>query len=796
METTLPSPQVEDSFDRSLWEQQRINSKEMAFRALLGRAVVVVIFLASPLIIYSLLPFYPPSLSIFVAVASAAISYRWPAIALFVLLLFAAPAYSYQLRFGDSLLALAIIGPLALVLPLSVARLPGAAVGCAVGAAAGTLMLTGSFLLSIPLLSGIGLIRLKGSTAGAGLGVFVFLAFYLPFLFLAADPAAPGGTVPQSGSVPVFLTVEHDKQPSLRHLSLSSIREAFPFLQEEDQDDPVTDDEIVPVGFGGVSSYFVDNWGGLALVLSMIIAFVATPALLNLTRATEETVLLVRRLAPLLALLAMEIMFLAPLQLLGGPLEYHTAFGSLGNVAALTAMMVAAGGVGFGIETWLIRRSLKVQLGSDLSILSRDLYGLLEDARERMRQMASVCRNKDLEDEKAAIAECEEKQALTIERIRTLGLTRLETSHKEFSNMRSQLLQLQLRLEAKLMNYLDDSRQTYETTVDGARALGIPVDPDGVQAGLPPVVGGTYEDAIEEHRRLNSAFRDLATKLVSAGDMLADTVKEEFDREFSLATIDIGHGFLEQERFEDAARTILEDLQIIDGRIESSIVDLADRITGMAIRSKDVVAHRLIPVFESIGDSDSLARCHGMVSELEGVAKSVEGSRTLADLIHIVEESRKLANMTTNTVNDLARKISALEVDNDRRCPPKYDWGKNIHATADVQQLLSSKESASSRLTISSRFSVIDVAVQTIEHQAKVVRQYSQVNESLINFHNMERTLKDKLSPKQGVASSDLPVKPKYAMDYLRMYAAKHHDEVAIDVKSGTLRLRSDKGTS
>lgn len=778
----MPSPQAEDSFDRSLWEQQRINSREMAFRALLGRAVVVFIFLASPLIIYSLLPFYPPSLMIFVAVASAAISYRWPAVALFVLLLFAAPAYSYQV--GGELWALAVMGSLALalVIPLSVAKLPGAAVGCAVGAAAGTLMLTGSYLFSIPLLAGIGLIRLRGSTAGAGLGVFAFLAFYLPFLFLADSPVAQGETVP------LFLPIGDAQQPSLPHMSLSSLKEAFPFLQGVE-----ANSEAVYLGF---RSYFVEGWGGFALVISMIMAFVGTPALLSLTRATEETLLLFRRLTPLLSLLAMEIMFLAVLQLLGGPLEYHTAFESLGPIAALTGMMLAAGGIGFGIETWLIRRDLKVQLGSDLSILSRDLYGLLEDARERMRQVASVCRNKDLEDEKAAVAECEEKQALTLERIRTLGLTRLETSRREFSNMRSQLLQLQIQLEAKLLNYLDDSRHTYETTVDGARALGIAVAQDGVQAGLPLEEGGTYENAIEEHRRLNSSFRDLATKLVSAGDMLADTVKEEFDREFSLATIDIGHGFLEQERFEDAARTILEDLQIIDGRIESSIVDLADRIIGMAIRAKDVVAHHLIPVFESIGDSDSLARCHRMVDELNGVDKSVKGSRTLADLIHIVEESRKLANLTTNTVNELARKISAFEADNDRRCPPKYDWGKNRHATADVQQLLSSKESASSRLTISGRFSVIDMAVQTIEHQAKVVGQYSQVNESLINFHNMERNVREKLSTKHTVAKSDLPVKPRYAMDYFKMYAAKHHEEVILDVRSETIRLRPDKGSS
>ena len=68
-----------------------------------------------------------------------------------------------------------------------------------------------------------------------------------------------------------------------------------------------------------------------------------------------------------------------------------------------------------------------------------------------------------------------------------------------------------------------------------------------------------------------TTFHELAHKLVSAGDMLASTIKDEIDPEFSLATIDIGHGFLGQRRYEEAARTILEDLQIIDSRIESPI---------------------------------------------------------------------------------------------------------------------------------------------------------------------------------------------------------------------------------
>jgi len=160
METTLPLSQVEgEPTDQGLLLQYRLESNEEAFRTLLGRAATSVIFLASSLIVYYLLPFYPTAMSVILALLSAIIAYRWPAIALWIMLLFAAPAYSYQL--GVTIWTLAIIVTVAMVLPFGLAKLRGACLGSALGAAAGALMLTNYFLLSLPLLAGITLLRLR-----------------------------------------------------------------------------------------------------------------------------------------------------------------------------------------------------------------------------------------------------------------------------------------------------------------------------------------------------------------------------------------------------------------------------------------------------------------------------------------------------------------------------------------------------------------------------------------------------------------------------------------------------------
>jgi hypothetical protein len=146
-------------------------------------------------------------------------------------------------------------------------------------------------------------------------------------------------------------------------------------------------------------------------------------------------------------------------------------------------------------------------------------------------------------------------------------------------------------------------------------------------------------------------------------------------------------------------------------------------------------------------------------------------------------------------VTELSRKLERIEVENDRRCPPKYNWGRNNYASSEAQQLIQSIETMLPEATIGSRFSVIEKAVQAMEHQGRAIRQYSQASEFLINYPNIEYILQEKLTNSAGVAASDLPVKPKYALEYLRMYAAKT-DEVTFDLKSASLKHHRPKETS
>ncbi len=772
METSPPSLQTDDvSYDQALRWQYRFKTGEETLRVLLSNVTCVLVFFISSLLILLLMPFYPTAMAVFLSLLFGALAFRWPAVSLGLILAFAAPAYSYQL--GGIAWAAAVMGALALALPFSVSKLPGAALGCVTGLAAGVLMLTPAFYLSLPLLAIISLLRIKGAASSGLWGVMMFLVVYLPFLFMLQPPDTTGATVP------LFLAVDYPERPGLDILQLDSLKAAFSTQEYEGI-----------VGFPGVSDYFLEGWSGVVLILAILVSILSIPALLNLSKKLGESNHVLHDLLPLFSLLSVEILFLVPMLLLRSPLGYHTGFDSWGNIAILTTIMLALGLMAFGFDTWLRRRNLKVGMGGELTVLLLELYDYLEDSKRRLQQMASVCRHRGLEDEKSAVLQWEEKVTLTLESMNALDLSKLEVSWTEFTNMRSQLMDLQDQIENKLFDHLDTSKRVYQETINGALELGMPVTETAIQALTVMFEDRDYGNALNNQQMLNDAFKDLAVSLVSTGEMLADTVKEEIDPEFSLTTIDIGRGFLDQCRYEAAAQTILEDLQIIDGRIESPIHELASRIITMSTNLKKVTVSHLIPVFELLGDSESVKKCYRNIVQLETVDKSVHNSGTLADLISIVDQSRTLSDLATSMVSELKHKIARVEADNDRRCPSKYKWGRNIHLAGDTQQLLNAIESTSSGLTISSRLSIIEKAVQAIEQQAKIIKDYSRSNEFLINYPIVETIIDDNLKKKKTVENSYLPVAPKYAIEYLKMYSAIHHDYVIFEPRQGYIKRK------
>jgi hypothetical protein len=454
------------------------------------------------------------------------------------------------------------------------------------------------------------------------------------------------------------------------------------------------------------------------------------------------------------------------------------------------------GFIAFIAETWLSRRNLKVEFRNELAILSLELYDLLDSIKLRLHQIASACRNCDLSTEKATITQYEEKVALTLESVGALGLSQLEHSYNEFCTMQTQIPNDQQQLENKLYTHLEESKLAYHSVVEQAKSLGISSIEEIIQTLQPSPSQNDFEYSLWEQQKVNDAFHELASILVSTGDTVAQTINDEIDPEFSLTTIDISHGFLDQGRFADAARTISEDLQIIDGRIENSIIELAKRVISLTNDFKHVMTARLIPVLESIGDKESTSEYVATVAELDAIARAVHNSRTLADIISIVEQSRKLDELATMSVKELDQRIKHAEEDNDRRCPTKYNWGKISHTTSEIKQLLSSIKHTSSEPSISSRFNLIEKAIQAMEQQVKTIKQYSLINEFLINYPNIEYIVQEKLKSEPAVNISDLPVKYKYAHEYLKMYAVMNHKAVTFDAKTGVLKNISNNGSS
>ncbi len=753
--------------------ETEINS-ELA-QGLIWKLMTPLVFLIASLIIYSALQCYPVTVAFLLSFMLAILAYRWPDIALVLTLGFTAVAFSYQI--DASLTVLGITLSIALTLPFIIRNFSGAIQCCLVGVTAGVLMLTPYYLFSLPLIAGVALFRDKAEAVSRGVAVVMFVVLYFPLLFL--QQAAT-----QISALPLFMRIEYLQQPRLEQLSFESVKTAL-------QSHPAsTAGETL-----SFSEYFVQEWCGIALVLILLLAIVATPALFKRLARRAESTEVFNKIRPLLLVLSIEVVFLVSLLIFKSTLGYITGFDGLGDIASLTGICLLVGCIGSGIEIWMYRRGCKSDLESELSAILVEIGDLMDSNRAFVKQVSEICQSIDLRDEKLALSEYEEKISLSKENMERPRFRQLNVARNELFYIRLKLQSMQQRIESKLSDYLNRSRNDLEDAVEGSRDLGLIIPRESIDHLLLSKEQG-YETTIAAQGQINDTIKELAHQLVAAGDVVATAIKTEFDHQFSLPTVDISHGFLEQGRFEEAVRTILEDLRVNDGRLEGSIVELGNQVAAVAGRFQEILDRKILSMAELIGESESLSKCYNIAHEFKAIAESIKDSGTLADLISIDLASQKIAEQSMIIVVELKNEINDIKEDNDNRCPARYSWESSNPAARKVQEFLDTTDFASSELTISDRLKIAEQAINIIEKQTEIVEKYSRTNEFFMNYPVMEHIIEEKLKTNKGIDSTELPTDPGYGLEYLMMYTAQNFNEITLDPRTGAFKRKLRRRTS
>ncbi|GEM_PF-2488074 len=771
-------------------QEQGLIARERRFRVTLLSLLAAAFVMVAALLLFLLVPFFPPQVSVFIAVALGIIAFKAPTPALVAMLLLAVPGYVYQLGPPPETsigLPLVVIVAMAVILfiPAASAVQTGAVLGITTGAVAAMLMLTPLHFLALPMMVAIPLFRARGGKVGSTGAIVVFMALYFPLLVAQQRIIDPSSTVPLFG--PLNLQA---KQPA----SVVNLGNLFSGLVDAiSMPGSVGDKQFFtnltvywPVGVGGR----VPPLGFIltaVFVFSIASAFGAVAFFRWLERRSIGDARL-SRIGPAVSLFVADIVFLLPLGVLGGPLAYSIDVNPLGLVVATGLIGMA----GAGVDSWLGKRDQIVRLREEFDKTLPRLRGRLESLRNRLTETRSACARIDLAAEEGLVGKCDQELAFAAATIDEMDVADLIPKMDQLEELDRKLAEALKESFRKLCLYYDEDKRRYGEMAASMLRFGLPAARaiDGPALSQLEPLG--YDAVMAFERELMDAHAEAAIPVEQAVTALEKTLRTEVDPAFRRVGIEIGRNYLKQENYEDALETLLNEMAAIEFTVTGLVHGLETRLSDAAATLAAMIKDRLITMTMETGDVKGSGYYKSVTAELNTKFVLKIESRSLPQLMELVMRVRELGGVTSDVMADLAGRINALEKQIEQKVPSGYNWGKNPRIGLVVQSAVDDLRGVGVYREFNSRMSLIGSGLRTIDEEVATIRQYGSVNEFLINYVNIEYLIEEKLESKGEVKYLDVPVKAVYAQQYLRLFSVSHPRNVVLEERTGSVRRRRE----
>jgi len=754
-------------------DRQSLQLPDIFLRLLLAFSL----WLAS-LLLLSTIPYFPDSLCVVIAFALAAVSYKYPIAAMFLMFLVSMPGYIYQGGFPP--LMVGIIGGVLLFVVVACEERPGAVLGVVAGVIAAMLMFTSVYYIAVPLFIGVTLFRTRGIRVGSTGAILVFMIFFLPFL-VAQNP------IPDSEPAPLFEQVHFSEKSRIDIVELDSM---FTHLDDSfDTNEHIVDNIELYWPIGGDSRLI-----GFVLLFCLSAAIATAFACFALFSAFKRRGHWHDYLdwgAPIIALLIADLIFLLPLITLEEAFDYSTDLGP-GTLFGFIASTIVIGAIGAGTENWMYRRERLLDLRQRYQARIPGITQLIAQVQEQIAFLKKLSPRLDLFAETALVEKCHQELDFTADTLETLDTFTLKEKLNRLNLFESELTGVSETATHRLLRSVDEGRQEYMLASSQASEYGLSLGENPYETNSHRSSAADYDSLVDEQVRLNQAFGDLAESLVASGIQITHTIKQEVDPEFVAISIEIARNYLEAGNPQEAVDASLAALTTMDHMVADAALGITERLDDARKNLVQAIESFVIPAVDSVGDAEMAGDLDAHMVKIKGLESAVRSGKRLVDLLEIVRIARELSNWTAVIGTQLAAKISDLEREIDSRLPSGYHWDKSELILSQVDDTLKKLNGKSRRSSLKVNMAAVETAIKNIEQEAVIIRHYTAMREFAINYPNIEYLLEEKLQANGLARVEDLPVRAVYSVRYLRLYAHKHFRQVSFDSRTQTLTYRED----
>ena len=767
-----PSSDIDNAIERE--QQYRKNLTKILFST--------AIFLFSLIVLYTV-PLYPIPIVFLISILSAVIGFRSIVSGFSLSFLLFIPAFLYQtsIPFWWLLLSLFIIG----IFVTKALNNPSNILTIIVGITAASLFLTSYYFISIPLMLVYALIQ-KSDELSKNVGLlFSFLFIFIPFnalgfanklsINLTTRPEKIYSLISDS-TLPIFSKIIYETNPRLRSFSEFAPSESlsgFFSLQNNI--------------FNSYLFVLIDNLVLLFIPILLIISFSFINVLDKIwpwmdERGVELSIL--PNFSYVITLIFGTLFFIIPLQTMQIPFDYSTGFNSSDSFKSI----ISAGTLGLAISLSSINLSRRTE-GAELTELVKEQCNTylqnIDNSHSELEEIQDICPGIDINTEITSLGEFKEELSITLDGLYTLTYSGLKEKSEKIQILHDSQEDSIDSLQLKVLNYHNDQLDKCKDMLVNLEKLGIGNLPTINSDHLTYDNELAFSDVLNNQHELNDYLLEVSQNTIRVAESLVTVVQKEFDNTLEFTSISISENFISQGKGGQALDTLLVTIASLHKRYHQLMQKTITNLKRLIQRSLKMHEYNIIPLNESLGQNSTDVETIDVAKQIQvhhDELSTFTGILYLPDVMAILEF---LENGTHTVIGELMRLLREFEKRNDTRVPLDFQWGKDTQLISEIESSLRRLDDKS-QSDLSDRLSNIEYGIKIIENEATTLKKYLIMNEFILNYVNMEPLISSLISIEGKVIPRQLPVKNKYAVQYLQLFAYGK-SKVTFDSSKNTL---------
>ena len=767
-----PSSDIDNAIERE--QQYRKNLKKILFST--------TIFLFSLIVLYTV-PLYPIPIVFLISILSAVIGFRSIVSGFSLSFLLFIPAFLYQtsIPFWWLLLSFFIIG----VFIAKSLNNPSNILTIIVGMTAASLFLTSYYFVSIPLMLVYALIQ-KSDELSKNVGLlFSFLILFIPFnaLGFANQLSINLNTRPEKiyslisdSTLPIFSKIIYETNPRLLSFNEFALSESLSGVFS-------LQNNI----FNSYLFVLIDDLVLLFIPILLILSFSFINVLDKIwpwmdERGVELSIL--PSFSYVVTLIFGTLFFIVPLQTMQIPFDYSTGFNSSDSFKSI----ISAGTLGLAISLSSINLSRRTE-GAELTELVKEECNTylqnIDNSHSELEEIQNICPGIDINAEITSLGEFKEELSITLDGLYTLTYSGLKEKSEKIQILHNSQVNNTDSLQLKVLNYHNDQLDKCKDMLVKLEKLGIGNLPTINSDHLSYDDDLAFSDVLSNQHELNDYLLEVSQNTIRVAESLVTVVQKEFDNTLEFTSISISENFISQGKGGQALDTLLVTIASLHKRYHQIMQKTITSLKRLIERSLKMHEYNIIPLNESLGQEPADVETIDVAKQIQthyDELSTFSGILYLPDVMAILSF---LENGTHTVIGELMRLLREFEKRNDTRVPLDFQWGKDTQLISEIESSLRRLDDKS-QSDLSDRLSNIEYGIKIIENEATTLKKYLIMNEFILNYVNMEPLISSLISIEGKVIPRQLPVKNKYAVQYLQLFAYGK-SKVTFDSSKNTL---------